>query len=61
MIERIVRDIRIFLVFFLIILLAFASTFYLYLGPRHKSDFGFHDDGAPNAYGNFARPIRPRT
>ena len=31
----------------------FASAFYLYLGPRKYDEFGFHDDGAPSAFGTF--------
>ena len=50
MFERIVRDLRVFLVFFLMITLMFGSAFYLYLGQREAEDYGFHDDGAPSAF-----------
>ena len=35
----------------------FASAFYLYLGPRKSDEFGFHDDGAPSAFGTFPYTI----
>jgi len=35
----------------------FASAFYLYIGPRKSAEFGFHDDGAPNAYRNFGYTV----
>jgi len=50
MFERIVRDLRVFMVFFLMIILAFGSAFYLYLGQHEAEYYGFHDDGAPNAF-----------
>ena len=50
MIEQIVRDLKEYLLFFLVILLAFASAFYLYLGQHEAEYCGFHDDGAPNAF-----------
>ena len=45
MFERIVRDLRVFMVFFLMIILAFGSAFYLYLGQHEAEYYGFHDDG----------------
>ena len=39
------------------VLLMFASAFYLYLGPRKSDEFGFHDDGAPSAFGTFPYTI----
>ena len=45
MFERIVRDLRVFMVFFLMIILAFGSSFYLYLGQHESEYYGFHDDG----------------
>ena len=53
MIEQIAWDLREYLLFFLVVLLMFASAFYPYIGPRKSAEFGFHDDGAPNAYRNF--------
>ena len=50
MFERIVRDLRVFMVFFLMIMLMFGSAFYLYLGQHEAEEFGFHDDGAPNSF-----------
>jgi hypothetical protein len=50
MFERIVRDLRVFMVFFLMIILAFGSALYLYLGQHEAEYYGFHDDGAPNAF-----------
>ena len=50
MFERIVRDLRVFMVFFLMITLMFGSAFYLYLGQREAEEYGFHDDGAPSAF-----------
>ena len=41
------------MVFFLMIILAFGSSFYLYLGQHEAEYYGFHDDGAPNAFRNF--------
>ena len=38
------------MVFFLMIILAFGSAFYLYLGQHEAEYYGFHDDGAPNAF-----------
>ena len=29
----------------------------LYLGPRTGSEFGFHDDGAPNAYSSLKKTM----
>ena len=45
------------LILFLVVLLMFASAFYLYLGPRKSDEFGFHDDGAPSAFGTFPYTI----
>jgi len=50
MFERIVRDLRVFMLFFLMIMLMFGSAFYLYLGQHEAEAFGFHDDGAPNSF-----------
>ena len=38
------------MVFFLMIILAFGSALYLYLGQHEAEYYGFHDDGAPNAF-----------
>ena len=57
MIDRIAQDLSTFLIFFLVIILMFASAFYLYLGPRTRSDFGFHDDGAPTGYTTFPKTM----
>ena len=37
--------------------LMFACALYLYLGPRTRSDFGFHDDGAPTGYTTFPKTM----
>jgi len=50
MFERIVRDLRVFMLFFLLIMLMFGSAFYLYLGQLEAEEYGFHDDGAPNSF-----------
>jgi hypothetical protein len=50
MMERIVCDIWVFLLFYFIWVLLFGSVFYMRLGTRHVDTFGFHDDGAPNAF-----------
>ena len=50
MFDRIVRDLRVFMVFFLMIILAFGSAFYFYLGQHEAEYYGFHDDGAPNEF-----------
>ena len=57
MFEDIVWDLRYYLFYFLVVLLMFASAFYLYLGPRKSDEFGFHDDGAPSAFGTFPYTI----
>jgi len=57
MIDRIAQDLSTFLIFFLVIILMFASAFYLYLGPRTRSDFGFHDDGEPTEYTTFPKTM----
>ena len=57
MFEDIVFDLRYYLFYFLVVLLMFASAFYLYLGPRKSDEFGFHDDGAPSAFGTFPYTI----
>ena len=57
MIEQIAWDLRYYLFYFLVVLLMFASAFYLYLGPRMSDEFGFHDDGAPSAFGTFPYTI----
>ena len=45
MFERIAHDLRVFLVFFLLITLMFGSAFFIYLGQHDAEDYGFHDDG----------------
>ena len=50
MFQRIVRDLRVFMLFFLGVMLMFGSAFYLYLGQLEAEEYGFHDDGAPNAF-----------
>jgi hypothetical protein len=57
MIEQIAWDLRYYLVYFSVVLMMFASAFYLYLGPRKSDEFGFHDDGAPSAFGTFPYTI----
>ena len=57
MFEDIVWDLRYYLFYFLVVLMMFASAFYLYLGPRKSDEFGFHDDGAPSAFGTFPYTI----
>ena len=42
-----------YIFYFIVVVLMFASAFYLYLGPRKSDEFGFHDDGAPSAFGTF--------
>ena len=46
-----------FLFFLLVIILMFASALYLHLGQRTRSDFGFHDDGAPTGYTTFPKTM----
>ena len=45
MFERIVRDIWVFLLFYMMWVFMFACVFYLRLGPAYDGEFGFHDDG----------------
>jgi len=51
MFEDIIWDLRYYLFYFLVVLLMFASAFYLYLGPRKSDEFGFHD--GHNAFRTF--------
>ena len=50
MFERIVRDLWIFLFFYLLWVLMFGSAFCILLGSTHAREFGFHDNSQPNAF-----------
>ena len=47
MFERIVRDIWVFLLFYMMWVFMFACVFYLRLGPAYDGEFGFHDGPRP--------------
>ena len=50
MFERIVRDLRVYMLFFLLIMLMFGSAFFLYLGQHEAEEYGFHEPDDPNAF-----------
>ena len=50
MFERIVRDLWIFLFFYLLWVLMFGSAFCILLGSAHAREFEFHDASQPNAF-----------
>ena len=50
MFERIVRDLWIFLFFYLLWVLMFGSAFCILLGSTHAREFEFHDTAQPNAF-----------
>ena len=55
--ERVVADLYVFIAFFFIILLMFATTLYLYLGPRTRSDYDHHDEGQSTGYSTFPKTM----